>query len=566
MTRALLEWSFDPMYTPAKTRPTVYVWNGNGAYHTSIEGLKTNASGWGYDIFASTFWVDIILEMTDILVLNSQDFLTDYDVWVIEHWWNTGNRTLWVVGDSDYGGYWYPTDLNELIVNLGGHIIMVDDAISDPVSNDGASYRVVCNVTNDDSAWDTLLRTPYTPDIVNTSFHGPTYVAPWTGTISGNKTLEPAAMVEWDDLQYADWIINTSIYAQVQDQDGDDDDVWEDNVPLSNGSVAMLAVEDNLGPWTDSKLVVAGEAFFSDYKEMFGYIQRYANGSNQNINLTRALLDWSTPTNMRYYQIADDMYAPTIEITGDNTHEVSDADYVADNEEFEVSFVVHDYPNAYTGIAEIFLTYEENNTETNVSLTQEGFNGFKATFGPFDYGTDVSYYIYVRDQAGFWAMSETQSFSVDYSDTLAPNATVTLMKGFETITSTSTVYTTEAVNVVVTTPDIAEEDEVISGFDSITIEYSTDGTTWTEAIVAGSGTSYTATLAGFDADTTVQVRVTVKDKAGNSKTIDAGSYTVTAAPIVTTTTTTRPAPGFEILFGFLALMGLALFVSRRRKR
>jgi hypothetical protein len=262
LTHEALMWSYDPSNAPAKTRPVVYVWTGNGGYHTSVEGLIKNATGWGYDVFASTYWVDVVLEFTDVLVVNAPDYLTAFDVNVISHWWNSGNRTIWWIGESDYGGYWNPADMNELIVDLGGHVIIVDDAVSDPVSQDGASYRVVANTTNPAYGW--------LSGIQNISMHGPTGVAPWNGPNHGNKTTSPGANVTWADLPNADWLVNSSKYAMIQDQDGDDDDVCEGPKPLVNWSIAMVAYEDTLGPWGQSQMVFAGESFFADYKDMFG--------------------------------------------------------------------------------------------------------------------------------------------------------------------------------------------------------------------------------------------------------------------------------------------------------
>jgi PGF-CTERM protein len=552
LTHGLLKWSYDPVNAPAKTRPTVYVWTGNGGYHTSVEGLVRNATQWGYDVFASTFWVDVVLEMTDILILNAPDYLTDFDVNTITTWWNTGNRSLWFIGESDYGGYWDPADLNALAVDLGSKVIIVDDAISDPVSQDGASYRVVANQTNPAGTWDAVLRS-WATDVTNVSMHGPTYVHPWNGDNEGNA----GAGLTWAADADIDWIVNSSKYATVQDQDGDDDALWEGVAPLTNASLAMVAAQWNAGPWGDSNMVFAGESFFADYKEMFGYVARYANHSIQNINLTHGMLDWATPANLRYYQIADDMYAPAVEMTGDNTHLVGDADYLYDNEAFNMSFMIHDFPNAYSGLSKLYVAYDAGDGEEMAELTQSGFNSFFAVFGPFDADTDVSYYVFVQDQAGWMTYSETMSFSVEYSDTLGPEIEASLSQ-------TADVYDDVAVTVTATVTETADEEEIISGIDEVVIEYSTDGgTTWMEATVTG---TYTATLPTFAVGTTVQVRVTASDLAGNEETSDVLSFTVVAKPVTTTTTTTsQGGPGFELIFGLVALVGAAAFINRRKR-
>jgi MYXO-CTERM domain-containing protein len=259
-----------------------------------------------------------------------------------------------------------------------------------------------------------------------------------------------------------------------------------------------------------------------------------------------------------YYQFTDDMFAPTIEFTGDNTHLVADADYVYDNEEFTVSFMIHDYPNAYSGLSDLWLEYDDGTTAANATIVQTGLSSFEASFGPFAFDTDVSYYVYVEDSTGWYTYSDTLSFSVEYSDTLAPEIDISL--------SADTIYTNESVTVTVEVEDVSEDEEVVSGIDTVVIEYSTDGgSTWTEATATQDGSTYTATLSGLSAGT-VQVRATATDNAGNSDTSDAVSFTVNDVPTTTTTTTAAPGPGFEALFGLMALLGLTVVIARRRKR
>ncbi|MHA1973178.1 MAG: hypothetical protein ACTSW1_09305 [Candidatus Hodarchaeales archaeon] len=576
LTRGLLEWAFYPSNAPAKTRPMVYVWSGNGAYHTSVEGLIKNATRWGFNVYASTFWVDIILEMSNILIVNAPDFLTDYDMWVIKYWWNTGNRTIWFVGESDYAGQWNPADLNELAVDLGSNVIIVDDAISDSISHDGASYRVIANITNSDPTWDNVLR-QWGPDVTNISIHTPSYVAPWTGDNTGSLANNPGAQAKWTDLANADWIVNSSKYATVKDQDFDNDDVWEGASPLSTGSFAMVATQWNVGPWSESKMIFSGESIFSDYKDMFGYETYYTGLSIQNINLTRGLLEWGTPSNISHYQIADDMYALRIEVTGNNTHLVGGADYLYDNEVFNISFLIHDFPNAYSGLKDLYVTYDDGASERITTVTQTGFNSFYAVFEPFPAETDVSYYIYVEDQAGWKTISDSRSFSVDYSDTMGPEIDAYLSQ-------TTDIYPDTVVSITATVIDIADEDEIISGLSEVIIEYSTNGgSTWNALTLTVDISTYSAVLPPFAVGTTVQIRVTATDAAGNLEIQDILPFTIIERTSTTSTTTiisdstetssdTRTQPKITIntspliLSPYLLLTVLVVITRRRHKK
>lgn len=274
--------------------PRVVVFNIYHTFNYSIEGFTTNATTWGYEVVPTAYLDNKVLENTEILILNAPDFLTEEETTPIVTWWNSGNKTLWVAGDSDYGGYWNPADLNELIVDLGGHVIFVDDEVSDPVSKDGATYRVIANVTNPNTKWDDLLRTPWSPEIKKIFMQNPTAVVPWNGPNHGNISKSPGSNVTWDSIANIDWIINSSKYALIQDRDNDDDDVWESHTPHRNGSIAMVAVEWGIGSWAESKMIFTGKSIFSDYKSMLNFNKAsFANSSIQNINLTHSLLDWS---------------------------------------------------------------------------------------------------------------------------------------------------------------------------------------------------------------------------------------------------------------------------------
>ena len=238
--------------------PIILVHNGSGAYHRT-DNLIDKAEDWGYEITEVKSIHNSILKSADILILNANDLLYDNESdWIIE-WWEAGySKTVWIAGDSDYKSYFLPTKLNPLIVEMGGHMILQDDAIADPESNDGASYRPISNITN--SEYDNNI----TKGVNLVLTHSPCPVAPYDGEINGKGT-----MPTWDSLDKADWILNTSTAAQILDQDFDDDDVWEGYTPLANGSWTTLGIEWGLGPEGMSKLIVSGEAIFSDGEAMF---------------------------------------------------------------------------------------------------------------------------------------------------------------------------------------------------------------------------------------------------------------------------------------------------------
>jgi hypothetical protein len=236
----------------------------------------------------------------DVLIVNGPDYMFPNETDVIKDWFTgASNRTVWIAGESDYGGYWSPagtnstpTGVNHIVKAIGGHIYIQDDAVSDPVSMDGASYRVVASEPNtvDDPA------KYITRDVTHVSMHGPTAVVPYSSvTAAGVGTVG-----SFDDMNKVQWVMNSSGTGSIQDQDFDDDTLWEGYPVAKNMSMCMAAIEWDIGA-KDNKLICTGESVYADYKLMFGETCRYANKSEtsdeplpiQNIAFTNQLLDWA---------------------------------------------------------------------------------------------------------------------------------------------------------------------------------------------------------------------------------------------------------------------------------
>jgi polyhydroxyalkanoate synthesis regulator phasin len=69
---------------------------------------------------------------------------TETEVTAISSWLDEGGKTIWICGDSDYGQDWLRIDTqNALLEDLGSVLRVEHCAAEDPVSNGGASYRVL---------------------------------------------------------------------------------------------------------------------------------------------------------------------------------------------------------------------------------------------------------------------------------------------------------------------------------------------------------------------------------------------------------------------------------------
>ena len=275
----------------------VLVWTANGGYHVEVKAFKGNATDWGYDILTQeTGLVAADLEGIDILIVNAPDYVLTAEVDVIDTWFSAeSDRGLWIVGESDYGGYWYPHGLNathvgvnDIVMAVGGHIFIQDDAVNDEVMNDGSGYRVVASVPNlENSPAKTIMK-----GVENVSMHGPANVVAYSSYTGTGKNVTGVMDAEFDDIENCDWLIKTSPTGAVADQDFDDDAFWEGYAIGVNMSIPMAAIEWDLTE-SKNKLVATGESMFADYKNMFDVATRYRNNTAlQNPEMTHNILDW----------------------------------------------------------------------------------------------------------------------------------------------------------------------------------------------------------------------------------------------------------------------------------
>jgi hypothetical protein len=289
----LLLGSLSTLSAQGASDATVLVWTGNGGYHVEIDGFIANCTEWGYTVTNATSELNAsLLEGVDILIVNGPDFMLDSEITAAVTWFEAAKgRAIWVAGESDYGGYWYPhggasnKGVNHLLMEIGAHIYIQDDAVNDAVENDGSGYRVLPNTPNtvDDVAKD------LTEGVTYTSMHGPTAVIAYSSvTAEGLGTV-----ANFDDIENCVWVMNTSTTGSIADQDFDDDEYWEGFPVGINMSLTMAAAEWDLGD-NKGRVFCSGESFFADYKEMFGKVARYRDPpvALQSVEFTKNVLDW----------------------------------------------------------------------------------------------------------------------------------------------------------------------------------------------------------------------------------------------------------------------------------
>lgn len=239
---------------------TFLIANG-GVFEPDVNGFYTNYTNAGNTVINGSDMTmdDLKAKLTsdvDALFLPANNF-TGEDLTFIKEWFALGGKLLWVAGDSDFGGFFLAGDLNPVLEEVGSVLRLDAGAVDDPVSNDGASYRVVANQLGDGPISDEIK------DYVGVGnftmpFHGPT-------SVYYVKDGAPADLRE-ADLENVEVVVKSSPNATAIDQDlsaGPGDYYASIN---AKGNLPLLAVEK----MDTNYVVVSGEGVFRDYKNMYG--------------------------------------------------------------------------------------------------------------------------------------------------------------------------------------------------------------------------------------------------------------------------------------------------------
>jgi hypothetical protein len=171
-------------------------------------------------------------------------------------WWNSsGNKFIWVGGDSDYAsGEWINQNMSMILETIGSPIRLDLCAVEDPVHNCGDGYRVQALITGT-NANITAIVTGVTDGVL---FHGPAPV--YAHNASGDFPLHNNTFPDVYN------VISTSVNGVIVENSPtvvalahNDSDV---------GSWVMSAAQVNAGFWNNSKILVSGASPYGDYQPM----------------------------------------------------------------------------------------------------------------------------------------------------------------------------------------------------------------------------------------------------------------------------------------------------------
>ena len=253
------------LYEP-KDRPVVLIDLGHTMYQSDYLKIQEILPSWGFDVVISetATWQSGIFAGVDILLLPALSYnLTNSELQDVKTWFDSGEKSIWIAGDSDFGsnaGWSYRA--NELLSTIGSTIYVESGAIESDI-NFNIAYRVSASVynTDDPNARFITSQLPYQGSEAMAYFHGPTAV------IAKNNT----GYFDLENNQFSkvEWVIKTTNATFVPSTSPSDAVGAQVHTSNQQGDFVLMALQYGAGLTQNSKIVVSGEAPFSTYRRMF---------------------------------------------------------------------------------------------------------------------------------------------------------------------------------------------------------------------------------------------------------------------------------------------------------
>jgi hypothetical protein len=282
--------------------------------------LEGNLTLRGYDVV----WVwqelnETMLDDAQFLFVGSvyatgYDF-TDAEVEAIANWFEQGEKTIWVCGDSDYGDAVYGIpNANKILRAIGSKVRVEHTAVQDPDNNCAAAYRPRANVTNTEDAEVASIVAG-----INVSkgvlFHAPTALY---GLVEGTPVS-----LETTTVRNVYWVMKTGASSTIVDSD------FVINPPIVHangqvGSFVVMVVEKYAGPYGNNKIIVSGENPYGGYQPMFS--SEYYGYPLEGPKLVMNAVDWGLMVEYESDEIMDeidDLASTVTTETGQLTSEIN---------------------------------------------------------------------------------------------------------------------------------------------------------------------------------------------------------------------------------------------------
>jgi len=268
----------------------------HGGFHTSVDDLSpimNNLTEAGNTVLLINETWELPDEVDILFLTQSDDMFSICERCDIIRWLELGNKLIVASGDSDYGGYFDVTPINEVLLSIGAMLRLDGSSIEDPEFNDGSAYRVAATEVGypNNPEYNMPLIANLTEGVeAGIILHGPCGVAGFN-----------YAADSYIDLRVNENVIHNKISPIMmygRNATGMDSDVSEEAWDIYDGVVGYIPAVVYELLENDNHLIVAGEAFYTHYKNMYDqFTERgaYNDGVHYGQMLTNNIINWFGP-------------------------------------------------------------------------------------------------------------------------------------------------------------------------------------------------------------------------------------------------------------------------------
>lgn len=255
--------------TISSNRPLIVFDYSHGQYYSQVESLdlslESDLETMGYDVVWARGGINYtILSNASGLIIGaiwgeSNVFSLD-ELLTIYAWFSLGHKFLWIGTDSDTYGDYINDQMSSILEYIGSHVYPESVIVEDPISNCGASYRVIANrMSNDDFV------SPIVEGVSGVLMHGSTILYGSDSELSPGVSVNPVAL-ETTTIQDVYPLLYYAESAVCFDTDTAPPLVHSNG---EIGSFACATLEINLGLLNTSVAIVSGSSPYGNYQPMY---------------------------------------------------------------------------------------------------------------------------------------------------------------------------------------------------------------------------------------------------------------------------------------------------------
>ena len=244
----------------------------HGGYHATLEVLTpliNNLTDAGNEVLLINETWELPDEVDMLFLTQSDDPFNVTETADIVAWFALGDKLLWVSGDSDYGGYYDPSNINDVLDALGSIARIDGTSIEDAVYNDGASYRAAATEFGvGDTLYDEVATAVTAGMEAGLILHGPCAIVAFDGTYYKDMRYGQSVFPE-----RVMTLMTYSVNATAIDSDTSLGglDLYANTTEGASGVTTGLypaIVYENMTT-QDSHIILSGEAVYTAYKYMY---------------------------------------------------------------------------------------------------------------------------------------------------------------------------------------------------------------------------------------------------------------------------------------------------------